>query len=230
MGQNLQNKKIMKLVLLGIGIIVAAVVIIVVSAYTQNTKKAEDAKNETAEAAEMANAEAVTVKPILVDGSDESANKIFACKVGDISDSAAIVKLLEAIEMEKAVGEYTVEVKKNVMVLETEQPVKSGDEARFNANMQVCSLQLLALIPELNEVKWTYSLSQSTSQSTEAESESGKEEKDSDAETITKSLDESGATELAGADIRSFGKNAEALQKLLVSQMTEAEQPQRSGK
>lgn len=237
-----RKKNILKLVILGVCIIVAAVVIIAISVSVQNANKKDSGKTVEAEKP-LATTEAFSIKPLSVDVSDEAAARIFRCKVEDISDSAAIVKLLKEIEIEQATGEYTVEVDKHIMSLQVNTVIGSKDEDVFNENMKTCSLQLLALIPELEKVEWTYALQNEAATvsdamlasdaltaaepSTETAESTAETEAESKSETVTNSLDNTGAAALLGHEINGYGSSAGAFQKLLQARAPKEETVER---
>ena len=115
-----------------------------------------------------------------------------------------MVDLLETMELEKVSGEYKAEISskdgKEVLALTLSEKISGKDKKVFDNNMKLCAQQMLALIPGVQAVEWTYSI----------ESDSA------EAEQATVSLD--GAKEGLPHDIRSYGKSAKAVHKLLREQ------------
>ena len=88
------------------------------------------------------------------------------------------------------------------MALTLSEKISGKDKKVFDNNMKLCAQQMLALIPGVQAVEWTYSI----------ESDSA------EAEQATVSLDVDGAKEGLSHDIRSYGKSAKAVHKLLREQ------------
>ena len=129
--------------------------------------------------------------------------------VSDAGDSAAVAKLLETMGLEASVGTYKVTVdqsgKNYVMTVDISETVKAEDREAFDAVMMDCGEQMLALITNANKVVWNYPVtSDQTGDKTKATDES-----------VSVSLDKSGAAESTGKDIKSFGKSASAVKELL---------------
>ena len=141
-----------------------------------------------------------------VDDSAAHAKALYKCAVSDVRDTASVVDLLEAMELEKVSGEYKAEISskdgKEVLALTLSEKISGKDKKVFDNNMKLCAQQMLALIPGVQVVEWTYSI----------ESDSA------EAEQATVSLDVDGAKEGLSHDIRSYGKSAKAVQKLLTEQ------------
>ena len=141
-----------------------------------------------------------------VDDSATHAKALYKCAVSDVGDTASVVDLLETMELEKVSGEYKAEISskdgKEVLALTLSEKISGKDKKVFDNNMKLCAQQMLALIPGVQAVEWTYSI----------ESDSA------EAEQATVSLDVDGAKEGLSDDIRSYGKSAKAVHKLLREQ------------
>ena len=129
--------------------------------------------------------------------------------VSDVGDSAAVAKLLETMGLEASVGKYKVTVdqsgKNYVLTVDISETVKAEDREAFDAVMMDCGEQMLALITNANKVVWNYPVTgDQTGDKTKATDES-----------VSVSLDKSGAAESTGKDIKSFGKSASAVKELL---------------
>lgn len=129
--------------------------------------------------------------------------------VSDAGDSAAVAKLLETMGLESSVGKYKVTVdqsgKNYVLTVDISETVKAEDREAFDAVMMDCGEQMLALITNANKVVWNYPVTgDQTGDKTKATDES-----------VSVSLDKSGAAESTGKDIKSFGKSASAVKELL---------------
>lgn len=135
--------------------------------------------------------------------------------VSDAGDSAAVAKLLETMGLEASVGKYKVTVdqsgKNYVMTVDISEAVKAEDREAFDAVMMDCGEQMLALITNADKVIWNYPVTgDQTGDKTKATDES-----------VSVSLDTSGAAESTGKDIKSFGKSASAVKELLDLQAQE---------
>lgn len=135
--------------------------------------------------------------------------------VSDAGDSAAVAKLLETMGLEASVGKYKVTVdqsgKNYVMTVDISEAVKAEDREAFDAVMMDCGEQMLALITNADKVIWNYPVTgDQTGDKTKATDES-----------VSVSLDTSGAAESTGNDIKSFGKSASAVKGLLDLQAQE---------
>ena len=154
------------------------------------------------------------MEAVEIDSSADHAKALFACKVEDINDTAAVAKLLETMGLEEAIGKYTVEIAADdegeeddgkVLTLTVTDSVQKTDKKTFDANMQKYAQQLLALIPDIHRAEWQYTFA----------SEEAQQEK------AIVSLDEAAATEELGTDVRDFGKSEKKLLALLQQQAEE---------
>lgn len=135
--------------------------------------------------------------------------------VSDAGDSADVAKLLETMGLEASVGKYKVTVdqsgKNYVLTVGISEAVKAEDREAFDAVMMDCGEQMLALITNADKVIWNYPVTgDQTGDKTKATDES-----------VSVSLDTSGAAESTGKDIKSFGKSASAVKELLDLQAQE---------
>lgn len=135
--------------------------------------------------------------------------------VSDAGDSADVAKLLETMGLEASVGKYKVTVdqsgKNYVLTVDISEAVKAEDREAFDAVMMDCGEQMLALITNADKVIWNYPVTgDQTGDKTKATDES-----------VSVSLDTSGAAESTGNDIKSFGKSASAVKELLDLQAQE---------
>ena len=109
--------------------------------------------------------------------------------------------------LEKVSGEYKAEISskdgKEVLALTLSEKISGKDKKVFDNNMKLCAQQMLALIPGCNR-PWN---GRTPSRVTVPE-----------AEQATVSLDVDGAKEGLSHDIRSYGKSAKAVHKLLREQ------------
>ncbi|MDO4545874.1 MAG: DUF4825 domain-containing protein [Bacillota bacterium] len=158
------------------------------------------------EASAAGSADSITVEALSIDDSKSYAKELLECKVDDVNDTAAVAKLFDAMKLEEVTGEYTVTIsageEAQVLSLTLTKPVAQADKETFDANMQLCAQQMLALIPQVGEVQWNYSVL----------SDSAKEE------AVSVSLDEAGATKELGKNVKNYGNSAGKLQKLLEKQ------------
>lgn len=94
--------------------------------------------------------------------SSEDAGSLFKHKVEDINDTALIAELFEEMNLEETAGEYTVEISQEgdtlVLAVNAIDAVQKADKSVFDNNMKMCAQQMLALIPQVGRVQWTYPL------------------------------------------------------------------------
>lgn len=142
-----------------------------------------------------------------VDASEENAKLLYSCRVEDVNDTAAVATLLENMGIEDVAGKYAATIRADgdtqAMTIELQEPVQKADKKSLDKNMENRAQQIMALMPSVGRVEWTYSLA-STS----------KEED----ETTTVSLDEKAATKQLSKDVRKYGKSEKAFKKLLIKQ------------
>lgn len=163
------------------------------------------------EAAAAKSSSATSMQNIKVDASEENAKLLYSCRVEDVNDTAAVATLLETMKLEDVAGKYAATIRADgdtqAMTIELQEPVQKAGKKALDKNMENCAQQIMALMPSVGRVEWTYSLA-STS----------KEEE----ETATVSLDEKAATKQLSKDVRKYGKSEKAFKKLLVKQADNA--------
>lgn len=163
------------------------------------------------EAAAAKSSSATSTQNIKVDASEENAKLLYSCRVEDVNDTAAVAALLETMGIEDVAGKYAATIRADgdtqAMTIELQEPVQKAGKKALDKNMENCAQQIMALMPSVGRVEWTYSLA-STS----------KEEE----ETATVSLDEKAATKQLSKDVRKYGKSEKAFKKLLVKQADNA--------
>ena len=197
MGKTTDNRKSVRYILIVLILVIAAGAAVFITAGLADRDDAADRQQESGGAA---------MKPLEIDASESYARKLYGCRVDDVDDTAAVVTLLETMGMESVTGKYTATISTRegirVLTLTVEEPVKHGDKKVFDANMEICSQQLLALIPSVDKVEWVCSISSG-----------GAEE-----ESSTVSLDSAGATKQLTEDVKSYGSSASEFRKLLMLQ------------
>ena len=138
-------------------------------------------------------------------GVSDEALALYNARVDDMSDSSAVAQLLEATGMRSTMGKYmvTLNVKDDVknLVIAFEDTVIEADQAVFDENAVMYAEQLLALIAEAGEVKWSYPA-----------------EKNGKTETVEGSLTSKQATKLLGMEIKDYAETPEMVQTLLHNQ------------
>ena len=163
------------------------------------------------EAAAAKSSSATITQNIKVDASEENAKLLYSCRVEDVNDTAAVAALLETMGIEDVAGKYAATIRADgdtqAMTIELQEPVQKAGKKSLDKNMENCAQQIMALMPSVGRVEWTYSLA-STS----------KEED----ETATVSLDEAAATKQLSKDVKKYGKSEKAFKKLLVKQADNA--------
>ena len=163
------------------------------------------------EAAAAKSSSATSMQNIKVDASEENAKLLYSCRVEDVNDTAAVATLLETMNLKDVAGKYAATIRADgdtqAMTIELQEPVQKAGKKALDKNMENCAQQIMALMPSVGRVEWTYSLA-STS----------KEEE----ETATVSLDEKAATKQLSKDVKKYGKSEKAFKKLLVKQADNA--------
>lgn len=163
------------------------------------------------EAAAAKSSSATSMQNIKVDASEENAKLLYSCRVEDVNDTAAVAALLETMNLKDVAGKYAATIRADgdtqAMTIELQEPVQKAGKKALDKNMENCAQQIMALMPSVGRVEWTYSLA-STS----------KEEE----ETATVSLDEKAATKQLSKDVKKYGKSEKAFKKLLVKQADNA--------
>ena len=163
------------------------------------------------EAAAAKSSSAASMQNIKVDASEENAKLLYSCRVEDVNDTAAVAALLETMGIEDVAGKYAATIRADgdtqAMTIELQEPVQKAGKKSLDKNMENCAQQIMALMPSVGRVEWTYSLA-STS----------KEED----ETATVSLDEAAATKQLSKDVKKYGKSEKTFKKLLVKQADNA--------
>ena len=193
----MSSKKLVIFIVCVVAGIAAATAVVFSVSRSESSDQAEITENSSGE---------TSVSAWDVDDSAAHAKALYKCAVSDVGDTASVVDLLEAMELEKVSGEYKAEISskdgKEVLALTLSEKISGKDKKVFDNNMKLCAQQMLALIPGVQAVEWTYSI----------ESDSA------EAEQATVSLDVDGAKERLSHDIRSYGKSAKAVHKLLREQ------------
>ena len=160
---------------------------------------------------EAAAAKSSSTASTKVDASEENAKLLYSCRVEDVNDTAAVATLLETMKLGDVAGKYAATIRADgdtqAMTIELQEPVQKAGKKSLDKNMENCAQQIMALMPSVGRVEWTYSLA-STS----------KEED----ETATVSLDEAAATKQLSKDVKKYGKSEKAFKKLLVKQADNA--------
>ena len=198
MEKSLKNKRILQAVLIFLCVAVVAAGITIFTAMRSGSGSVS-AAGTSGTPTESASA----------DDTQAHADELYKNLVSDAGDSAAVAKLLETMGLESSVGKYKVTVdqsgKNYVLTVDISETVKAEDREAFDAVMMDCGEQMLALITNANKVVWNYPVTgDQTGDKTKATDES-----------VSVSLDTSGAAESTGKDIKSFGKSASAVKELL---------------
>lgn len=193
----MSSKKLVIFIVCVVAGIAAATAVVFSVSKSESSDQAEITENSSGE---------TSVCAWDVDDSAAHAKALYKCAVSDVGDTASVVDLLETMGLEKVSGEYKAEISskdgKEVLALTLSEKISGKDKKVFDNNMKLCAQQMLALIPGVQAVEWTYSI----------ESDSA------EAEQATVSLDVDGAKERLSHDIRSYGKSANAVHKLLREQ------------
>ena len=193
----MSSKKLVIFIVCAVAGIAAATAVVFSVSRSESSDQAEITENSSGE---------TSVSAWEVNDSAAHAKALYKCAVSDVTDTASVVDLLETMELEKVSGEYKAEISskdgKEVLALTLSEKISGKDKKVFDNNMKLCAQQMLALIPGVQVVEWTYSI----------ESDSA------ETEQATVSLDVDGAKKGLSDDIRSYGKSAKAVHKLLREQ------------
>lgn len=145
-----------------------------------------------------------------IDDSSEHAKALYNSKIEDVNDTALVAELFEKMGLEDITGEYTVQISKEddgrVLALDVTEHVQASDEEVFNGNMEKCAQQMLALIPQIDKVQWSYQLFSSSSSD------------ESDKEAIVVAVNKEKFEQDLGKSPEDFGESADAVKKLLEKQ------------
>ncbi len=199
MGRLFDNARAVRLILLGLVIVIlgVAAVMIVMSRGQGDEVSAENS-------IETVDAEAMTI-----DTSEEYARELYGKRVEDVNDTSAVVDLMEAMKLEDITGGYDVTITADgdtrVLTVAIDDSVQKNDKKTLDDNMKLCAQQMMALMPSVGKVQWTYPLISA-----------GAED-----ETVTVSLDEKGAAEGLKGDIEDYGASAGDFRDLLMQQAGE---------
>lgn len=149
MMSNIVNNK--KMIWYSLAVLAVAAVILTVIMLIFPGGKNASAKNGT---------DVVDVKTVKIDDSSRHAGALYKHKVEDINDTALIVELFEEMDLENIAGEYAVEISQEgdtlVLAVNLTEAVQTADKKVFDANMEICAQQMLALMPQVGRVQWTY--------------------------------------------------------------------------
>lgn len=193
----MSSKKLVIFIVCVVAGIAAATAVVFSVSRSESSDQAEITENSSGE---------TSVCAWDVDDSAAHAKALYKCAVSDVGDTASVVDLLEAMKLESVSGPYTAEISskdgQEVLTLTLSDEISKKDQKVFNNNMKLCAQQMLVLIPGVQAVEWMYPVKSDSAE----------------AEQTTVSLDVDGATEGLSHDIRSYGKSAKAVQKLLTEQ------------
>ena len=195
--KRMNSKKLILFIVCILAGVVAATAAVFSISRSESGDKAEITENSSGE---------TSVSAWTVDDSAAHAKALYKCAVSDVGDTASVVDLLETMKLTNVSGEYTAEISstdgQEVLSLTLSDEISKKDQKVFNNNMKLCAQQMLALIPGVQAVEWTYPVKSDGAE----------------AEQTTVSLDADGAKEGLSHDIRDYGKSAKAVQKLLQEQ------------
>ena len=195
--KRMSSKKLVIFILCMLAVIGGTTAAVFSVSRSESSNKAEITKSSSGK---------TSVSAWKVDDSAAHAKALYKCAVSDVGDTASVVDLLEAMKLESVSGPYTAEISskdgQEVLTLTLSDEISKKDQKVFNNNMKLCAQQMLVLIPGVQAVEWMYPVKSDSAE----------------AEQTTVSLDVDGAKEGLSHDIRSYGKSAKAVQKLLTEQ------------
>lgn len=203
MGKLLNSNKAIKLILMGL-----VVVIIGLAAVLFTTSVIHKDKEVSAQSS----IDTVSSQNMIINSSQDYAEKLYRHRVEDVNDTVAVVKFLETMGLEDVTGEYTAMIKAKgnteVLSLKLKDAVQKTNKNVFDSNMEKCAQQMMALMPSIGKVQWTYSMISS-----------GAED-----QKLIVSLDIKGANKLLAQDVKKYGESAEAFRNLLIEQSGQIEE------
>jgi flagellar basal body-associated protein FliL len=186
----------MKILIIGIIVLIVAAAAVMVHSVLKDRNMPEASSD----------ADVVSVGAMTVDSSSEYAKNLYGYKVDDTVDSAAVAKLLEAMNLADITGEYSVKITTDndtdVMALTVATAVDAKDKETFDKNVALCAQQIFALVPNLDKIEWTYSVI--SSENVE--------------ETATLSMDTVGAADGLEHEMSYYSGSAKKFKKLLEEQ------------
>ena len=195
--KRMSSKKLVIFILCMLAVIGGTTAAVFSVSRSESKDKAEITENSSGE---------TSVSAWKVDDSAAHAKALYKCAVSDVGDTASVVDLLEAMKLESVSGPYTAEISskdgQEVLTLTLSDEISKKDQKVFNNNMKLCAQQMLVLIPGVQAVEWMYPVKSDSAE----------------VEQTTVSLDVDGAKEGLSHDIRSYGKSAKAVHKLLREQ------------
>lgn len=209
MDKLVNNKKAVKMILAVLAALIVLFGAVMMIVATSGDSEASEKKTEETKSAETSSdaVEETSVSRFVINDIPAYSEEVYGCRVDDINDTASVALLLETMGMEDAAGKYTVEIAPaddmKVLTVTAEAPVKTEARRTYDSNMEICAQQLLALIPEVDQVTWTYPVTGS----------------DDKKENAAVSVDAEAASNAAGEDIRAFGESKQSFEKLVKKQM-----------
>lgn len=209
--RRLINKNLIMFLIVGIVTVVAlGVLLMLISGNQEREQVAVDPPAQTAESEQETQAEdAQETSQETAEGTESSTSQrarvLFDAKPESISDPAAVAQLLEKMNLRKNVADYRVTLQtqeeKKGMQITLEKTVTEENKDAFDSEMQKYAELILALIPDADEVQWTYTVKKAGA-----------------SEEATVYLDAEQATERLNTDIKKFGESAGTVQALLNQQ------------
>lgn len=137
------------------------------------------------------------------EGVSQEAQNLYNARLETIDDPAGVAKLLETIDLKAKVANYKVEllVKEEPfsMIITFETTISGGNQDAFDKRMEIYAEQILALVSDAQQVQWVYDVKG--------------ENKEKEQRTVF--LDEAGAKELLGSDVKRYGESAKMIQSML---------------
>lgn len=138
-------------------------------------------------------------------GVSDEALALYNAGTSDVSDTGAVAQLTETMDLKKNVGSYMVTLQlseeKNVMLITFDMEVYENEQTATDEKINAYAQQLLALVEDADQVKWTYNL-----------------KKGKKTEVVEGSLTTKQASEQLKLKIKEYGETPEMVQTLLNSQ------------
>lgn len=138
-------------------------------------------------------------------GVSDEALALYNARVDRISDTAAVAQLTETIDLKKNLGSYIVTLQlaeeSNTILITFDVEVYSDKQAAFDESINMYAQQMLALIADADNVKWTYTL-----------------KKGDKAEAVEGSVSKKKASEVLKLSVTDYGESPEMVQTLLNTQ------------
>ncbi|MEG0829896.1 MAG: DUF4825 domain-containing protein [Anaerovoracaceae bacterium] len=196
------------IIIIAVIAIVAGIIITVTTSKGENIPQSEETVlEETITQGTTAQETILEVKTTLETKAKagEKAKMLYSKKVKSITDAPGVNELINSLGLKKNVANYTLELQlknsPNIIILNFDKEVDKDDRNAFDKDVQKYAEQILALVPNAEQVEWNYKI-----------------KKGDEIKNITVFLDTEAAAQLLKRDVKEFGASDKAIQALLDQQ------------